>query len=195
MKMFTAQASPFGRKAVVVAREHEIKVELEMIDVYTAAFLDQHNALRQIPTLVLDDGSAIYDSHVICQYFDSIAKKPTLYPDKDRWRWQTRTALANGLAEASLNLRYQAIQPEGERSKTLTERYWARINRGIDALEADIDGLVTGGLRIDQLTAATALGHIEFRHTKEWRGRCPKLASWYDAFVQRPSLATTAPKG
>jgi glutathione S-transferase len=195
MKMFTAEASPFGRKAVVVAREHEIKVELEMVNVYEAAFLDRHNPLRQIPTLLLDDGSAIYDSHVICQYFDSIAKKPTLYPDKDRWRWQTRTALANGLTEASLLLRQQVILPEGERSKTLTERYWGRINRGIDALESELDRLAAGGLRIDQITAATALGHIEFRHTKDWRGRCPKLAAWYDAFIQRPSLASTALKG
>jgi len=195
MKMFTAEASPFGRKAVVVAREHEIKVELEMINVYEAEFLDQHNPLRQIPTLLLDDGSPLYDSHAICQYFDSIARKPTLYPDKERWRWQTRTTLGDGLAFASLLLRQQSILPENEKSKTLMDRYRGRLERAIGGLEAEADKLAAGSLRIDQITAATALAHVDFRHTRDWRARCPKLAAWFDAFSQRPSMVATAMKG
>jgi glutathione S-transferase len=194
MKLFTAEASPFGRKTVVVARELELKVELEMINVYEAAFLDRHNPLRQIPTLLLDNGSAIYDSQVICQYLDSSARKPTLYPDKDRWRWQTRAALGQGLAEGSLLLRQQSILPEAERSATLMERYRGRLARAIDALEAEAERLAEGGLRIDQITAATALAHVEFRHGRDWRARCPRLTAWFEAFSARPSMVATALK-
>lgn len=195
MKIFTAEASPFGRKTVVVARELEIPVELEMVNVYEAAFLDKINPLRQIPTLQLDDGTAIYDSSTICQYLDSLSRKPTLYPDKDRWRWQVRTSLANSLADASLLLRQQSILPDGERSKTMMDRYLPRIHRAIDALEAQAEALAASGLRIDQITAATALAHVDFRHTRDWRSRCPRLAVWFEGFSQRPSMVATAIKG
>ncbi|MBM3482508.1 MAG: glutathione S-transferase [Alphaproteobacteria bacterium] len=195
MKIFTAEASPFGRKTVVVAREQELAVELELVNVYEATFLDKINPLRQIPTLQLDDGTAIYDSAVICQYLDSIARKPTLYPDKDRWRWQVRNALADGLAQVSLLLRQQSILPDGERSKMMMDRYTARLHRAIDGLEAQANALAAGGLRIDQITAATALAHVDFRHTRDWRARCPKLAAWFESFSQRPSMVATAIKG
>ncbi|MGD9536477.1 MAG: glutathione S-transferase family protein [Alphaproteobacteria bacterium] len=195
MKLYSSRGSPFARKAVVVAREHEIALDIELINVFEATFLDELNPLRMIPTLVLDDGSVLYDSQVICLYLDDIAGKPTLYPDKDRWSWQTRASLAHGLTEASVALRLQQVLPEAERSKTQIDRFSARLDRAIDALEAAADRLAAGALRIDQIGAACALGHVDFRHTEAWRTRCPKLAAWYDAFRQRPSLAETVPVG
>lgn len=194
MKLYTAGTTPFGRKVSIVALEHEIKLDPQIINVYEASFLDAINPLRQIPTLALDDGTVLYDSDVICLYLDSIAKKPTLFPDKDRWTWLTRCSLAKGLTEASVAFQGQKTLPENERSKTLHDRHWTRINRAIDALEKEADALATSTLRIDQIAVSCGLGHIEFRHTKEWRGRCPKLAAWYESFAKRPSLVSTAPK-
>ena len=86
------------------------------------------------------------------------------------------------------------VLPENERSKTQVDRFRTRIDRAIDALEADAGRLAAGPLRIDQIGAACALGHVDFRHTREWRGRCPRLAAWFEAFSQRPSLLATVPK-
>ena len=66
MILYNGPTSPFGRTARVVSLELEIPVEERIIDVYAATFLDPLNPLRQIPTLVLDDGRAIYDSREIC---------------------------------------------------------------------------------------------------------------------------------
>jgi glutathione S-transferase len=193
MKLYSSGGSPFARKAVIVAREHEIALDIEPINVFEATFLDGLNPLRMIPTLVLDDGSALYDSQVICLYLDDIAKKPTLYPDRERWSWQTRASLAHGLTEASVALRLQQVLPENERSKTQIDRFSARIERAIDALEADAR-LAEGPLRIDQIAAACALGHVDFRHTRDWRVRCPRLAAWFESFSRRPSLLATVPE-
>ncbi len=194
MKLYTAGTTPFGRKVSIVALEHDIKLETQIINVYEAAFLDAINPLRQIPTLVLDDGAVLYDSDVICQYLDSTAKKPALFPSADHWRWLTRCSLAKGLTEASVAFQGQKTLPENERSKTLYDRHWTRVNRAIDALEREIDAIASGPLRIDQIAIGCGLGHVDFRHTKDWRGRCPKLATWYDGFAKRPSMIATAPK-
>ena len=78
MILYNGPTSPFGRVARVVSLELGSAVEERVIDVYSATFLDDLNPLRQIPTLVLDDGQAIHDSRVICAYLDSVSGRPTL---------------------------------------------------------------------------------------------------------------------
>ena len=39
------------------------------------------NPLSKIPCLITDDGIAVYDSRVICEYLDSLAPSPRLIPD------------------------------------------------------------------------------------------------------------------
>ncbi len=71
--LYNGPTSPFGRMARVVALELGIPMEERVIDVYTAEFLDAFNPLRQIPTLVTETGVPIYDSRVICSYFDAVS--------------------------------------------------------------------------------------------------------------------------
>ena len=54
------------------------------------------NPLNKIPTLILDDGTALYDSRVICEYFDTLHDGPRLFPADAGARWTAlrRQALA-----------------------------------------------------------------------------------------------------
>lgn len=70
MILFNSPTSPYGRATRLVALELGLPVEEEVIDISAAVFLDSHNPLRQIPTLLPHDGRAIYDSRVICAYLD-----------------------------------------------------------------------------------------------------------------------------
>ncbi len=191
MKLYTSPTTPFGRKVGIVARELGIAVDEETINVFEAEWLDESNPLRQIPTLVLDDGTVLYDSHVICAYLDSASEKPSLYPEPGDWVAMRRASLANGLIEASVQFQLQKILPEDEQSARWKTRVETRMNRVIDQLEQETSALGAGGPRIDQITAAAALGHVEFRHTKSWRDRCPRLAEWFDKFSRRPSMVET----
>ena len=42
------------------------------------------NPLNKIPTLFLDDGTALYDSRVICEYLDTLHAGPKLIPSRSR---------------------------------------------------------------------------------------------------------------
>ena len=77
--LYNGPNSPFGRKTKITSLVHEINLEEKIINVQEADFLDKHNPLRKIPTLLIDD-LTIIDSDNICIYLDSISKKKTLFP-------------------------------------------------------------------------------------------------------------------
>ena len=72
--LYNGPNSPFGRKTKVTSLVQEIHLEEKIINVYEADFLDKHNPIRKIPTLVVND-LTIMDSDNICLYLDSISKK------------------------------------------------------------------------------------------------------------------------
>jgi len=195
MKLYAGPTTPFGRKAAIVAREHGIAIDEVACNPFESEELAQINPLKLIPALALDDGTVLHDSHVICEYFDTIGSGPSLYPEADKWAWKTRMTLGHGLAEASVQLQLQKVLPEDEHSETLMERYRGRIGRSVTQLEVEVDALAAGEFRMDKVTTVCGLGHLGFRHGDGWREQCPRLAAWYDVIMTRPSLAETAPHG
>lgn len=195
MKLYTAPTSPFGRKAVIVAREHGIDFEEENCNPFDSDKLSEINPLRLIPVLQLDDGSVLCDSIVICEYFDSIGKGPTLYPDAERWAWGNRMIMGHGLGDASVQLQLQKVLPDEERSKTMMKRYQERISRTLTLLEKQVLALSEVEIRIDKVCVVIGLGHLEYRHGGKWRVEAPKLSAWYDDAMKRPSFLQTSPSG
>ena len=115
--LYNGPNSPFGRKTKVTALAQEINLEEKIINVYEADFIDKHNPIRKIPTLVINQ-SSITDSDNICLYLDSISKKYTLFPKKNYWEIMNATSIANGLMESVLERRMETIRPENEKSKS-----------------------------------------------------------------------------
>ena len=194
MKLYTGPTTPFGRKAGIVAREHGIAIEEEVCNPFESGDLAGLNPLKLIPVLVLDDGAVLHDSHLICEYLDSIGAGPTLYPEAGRWLWRTRMMVGHGLADASVQLRLQQVLPEAEQSDTLKARYQGRMARAVAALEKEADALTQGAMRMDKICAVIGIGNMEFRHGEGWRDDAPNLAAWYDDAIERASFAETEPK-
>ena len=194
MKLYTAPTSPFGRKALIVAREHGIELNEETTNPFESNQLARLNPLKLIPVLMLDDGTVLLESSLICEYLDSIGTGPTLYPKANQWLWRNRMMIGHGLADASVQLRLQQVLPDGEQSATLKARYAKRMARAVAALDSQTEALAEEGTRMDMICAVMGIGHMEFRHGKDWRNDAANLASWYDDVITRPSFAETAPK-
>jgi glutathione S-transferase len=192
--LYNGPTSPFGRMARVVSLELDHPLEERVIDVYNAEFLDALNPLRQIPTLVTAAGVPIYDSRVICSYFDAVSGRPSLVPPALRWEVETRWALAIGIMEAGLQRRMEMVRPSGEQSPGVITKLEVRINRAVDRLELDSVEIRAAGVRMDALAAAVALEYTDFRFTSVWRQRCPGLAGWLQEFSPRPSMTRTRPR-
>lgn len=191
--LYTGPTSPFGRLAGAFIRETGAPVEEQIVDVYSATFLDAINPLRQIPTLQLDDGTAIFDSRVICRYIDALTGANLMGGDH-AWQVETRWALANGIMEAGLQRRMEILRSDTERNMAVIAKLEQRIDRAIAHLETTAPVLPHDQPRIDALATAVALEYTDFRYTRDWRDSSPRLAAWLAQFGERPSLARTRPR-
>lgn len=179
---------------MATALELGLNAENKVINVYEAEFLDQTNPLRQIPTLILDDGRAIFDSRVIVAYFCSLRPGRRLNPIDERWDVQTRWALAVGLMEASVGRVMELRRPEAQRNSLQLEATEWRISNAISYLEANNENICSDTPRIDRIASAVALEYIDFRLNIDWRECAPHLAEWLKTETERPSMAQTRPR-
>jgi len=191
--LYNGPNSPFGRKTKVTSLVQEINLEEKIINVYEANFLDKHNPIRKIPTLVVN-GLAIMDSNNICLYLDSISKKNTLFPKKNYWEIMSITSIANGLMESVLERRMESIRSDNEKSKNFINKQEIRIIRTIKWLENNWHNYNDGYLTMDQIAIACALDYTMFRFNDKWKTDSPKLNKWFGNFVEKDFMKSTLPQ-
>ena len=191
--LYNGPNSPFGRKTKITSLVQEINLEEKIINVYEANFLDKHNPIRKIPTLVIN-GLAIMDSNNICLYFDSISKKNTLFPKKNYWEIMSMTSIANGLMESVLERRMESIRPDNEKSKNFINKQEIRIIRTIKWLNNNWNNYDDSYLTMDQIAIACALDYTMFRFNDKWRTDSPKLNKWFSNFVEKDFMKSTLPQ-
>lgn len=202
MKLYVSPASPFGRKASVTIAElglgaRVVQEPATVTPVSRNEDVARGNPLGKIPTLILDDGSSLYDSPVICEYLDQLSGVPRLFPAVGPARWSAlrRQALADGLMDAAILLRYeQALRPEALRWQEWMVGQTAKVTGALDAMEAEAEGF-GDAFDIGHVAIACALGYLDLRFDHlQWRGGRPALAAWFAAVSLRPSMASTTPR-
>jgi glutathione S-transferase len=197
MKLHHSPASPFVRKvlACAILRGIEDRIEIVATDPHVSPpQLLADNPLSKIPCLITDDGIAVYDSPVICEYLDAIGEAEPLFPpagSKARLAAQVRHALADGIMDAAVARRMRAGKPVDEVRAHFLDRQKAAVERGLQVLEADPpEGLSD----IGAVAVGCALGYLDFRFADEpWRAAHPRLAAWFEAVSMQPAMARTAP--
>jgi len=200
MKLFYASASPFVRKVMMLAIETGIADDIELVRVAVAPTnpnpdVCADNPVGKIPTLVRDDGGALYDSRVICEYLDTLHGGTPMFPEHGETRWTAvrRQALADGIMDAAVNARYETfLRPEALRWTDWVEGQMGKVRRGLDVLEGE---RLNGILDIGTIAIACALGYMDFRYPDEgWRDSRPGLAAWFEEMSARSSMTGTVPE-
>ncbi|HJS91756.1 MAG TPA: glutathione S-transferase N-terminal domain-containing protein [Steroidobacteraceae bacterium] len=200
MKLYSSPTSPYARKVRISAHELGLSQKIELISIALSP-INPHDALRssnplgKLPALITDEGEALYDSPVICEYLDSLAGGNRIFPPLGPARWTAlrRQALADGILDAAVLTRYEeTLRPKELRWQQWVDGQWLKMRTGLDALERET--LDEAALDIGTISIACALGYLDFRFASEgWRTSRPRLAAWAAAIARRPSLATTLP--
>ncbi|WP_305806830.1 glutathione S-transferase N-terminal domain-containing protein, partial [Stenotrophomonas sp. YIM B06876] len=141
--------SPFARKIRMLALEVGLADRLEEVHVtVTPQTVNPQvgalNPLGKIPVLVRDDGEPLYDSPVIAEYLDSLHCGSPLIPvrGESRWRALRHQALADGLMDAAVLLRYEtALRPQALRWDDWANGQQAKIEAALDELAVEVDAL------------------------------------------------------
>ncbi len=201
MRLLYQTHSPFARKALVFAHEAGIADRIEVIHQETSPtrrneVVFAENPLGKVPVLVRPGLPAIFDSDVICAYLDGLHEGRKLIPPEGETRWRAlrEQALAQGLADAGIALRWETVRrPEALRHAPLRDGYAAKLVCGYDWLERELD--VAAPIHVGHIALATCLSWLEFRELPGFRARRPKLSRWLDEFQARPSMRATPLSG
>ncbi|MBV9550001.1 MAG: glutathione S-transferase family protein [Alphaproteobacteria bacterium] len=196
LKLYTNAATPFGRKCEVIAHELGLKLEIIKTLPMQQPEFRRINPLGKIPALVLEDGSVIFDSPVICEYLNHRGGGK-FFPGMNifrhntgRWKSQVLQALGDGIAEAAVNyviLGREPTPPEAWRARQLEA-----VNAGLDVAERT---KFAEPPTIGEIAIACAIGYVAFRLPDlDWKSSRPKLAAWYARMCDYPAMRATEPK-
>jgi glutathione S-transferase len=197
MKLHWSPRSPFVRKVMVAAHELGLADRINTVRTVVAMAkpaleLLPENPLGKIPTLVLADGTILYDSLVIMEYLDSLAGGGRLVPRDGMARFVElrRHALANGLLDLLILWRNERDKPHP--LPALLDAFAVKANSALGAIDAEIDAISATPVGVAQITFAIAGDYMDFRFADlGWRDRAPRFAAWQARFRDRPSMQAT----
>ena len=202
MKLLASLASPYTRKVRVVLAEKKIECDLQLVDVAPIDnAVNAHNPLGKIPTLILDDGTPLYDSRVIVEFLDSASPISRLIPEETRDRVAVRRweALADGVVDAGILVRSEGMRDKKERSKAWVDKQVARMQRGVEQLARDLgEKNFCHGERysLADIALGCCTGWLDFRKPGEidWCNQYAPLAQHYKKLMERPAFVDTVPQ-
>ncbi|MBK3745968.1 glutathione S-transferase [Paraburkholderia aspalathi] len=195
-KIFYSPASPYSAKVRMAA--HYVGIPVESVTVSTANEPEEllaANPLGKIPTLVTDDGAAVFDSRTITQYLNR-ASGNKLFPRNAEKRLEAERleAIADGLCDVLLVHVYERrMRPEEKVHQPWLDLQWRKAERVLDLLN-DAPPRLGTKLHGGHLALAAALGYLSLRFEGKWERGRPKLKRWLKRFEEvQPELAKLLP--
>jgi len=200
MKLHWSPRSPFVRKVMIVLYETGMQDRVTLVR--TPVAMDQpnlnllvNNPLIKLPTLVLDDGTSVYDSRVICAYLDSLAGA-NLLPTEARARLVTerRQALGDGLLDVLLLYRQERHKPPARQTPAWLDAFGLKVRAVLAALEQETPALQAASFDLGLIAIGCALCYLDYRFTDvPWRNTHAALAAWHHRFNARASVVRSQP--
>ena len=202
MKLIGSLASPYVRKVRVVLAEKKLECIFELEDVWTAdTKIHQCNPLGQVPCLIMEDGSPMFDSRVIAEYLDTLTPVCKLLPPNGRDRADVKVweALADGVADAAMLVRLEkTLRPPEQQSAAWMERQMGKVHAGLAVMSANLgeSPFCRGNhYTLADVAVGCTLGWLSFRFPDiGWRDDYANLAKLFDKLSERASFKDTQPR-
>lgn len=200
MKLFITPNSPYARKVRIVLLEKRIECEMVEVDLSSPdSPVPAHNPLGKIPTLLLDDGTALYDSPVITEYLDKKTPVMHLIPAAKRIEVRRWEALADGICDAAVAVVMEGRRDPAKRDEQVVARQRLKVERGLRVLSEDLGGnkwCVGNSFGLADIAVCCTLAYLGARMPEcNWREMYPNLAALFARLLERPSFASTTPPG
>jgi glutathione S-transferase len=137
---------------------------------------------------------------VIAEFLDSVSPISKLIPEGTRDRLAVRRweALADGVTDAGILVRYESMRDKNEQSPAWTDKQLARMRRGMAQMAAELgERTWCHGDRysLADIALGCCLGWLGFRKPGgvDWHKDYPALARHYEKMMERPAFADTVP--
>lgn len=199
MILYWSARSPYVRKVMVCA--HELGIEDRIKRVTRVASADgsysefaKINPVGQIPAMVLDDGTVIPNSTVICDYLATNFGGPSMLPDSGRERLDVmrRYGFGEGVIDKAIRWVSENLRPKELKSEKIAAASRQSVSQTLDLLERETHGWPRERFDLGDIAVCCSLGYLDFRHAMfDWRSEHPRLAEYYAHHAARPSMMAT----
>jgi glutathione S-transferase len=191
-KLLYAAASPYSAKVRMAAAYAGIKLEAAVVDTNARPpELVDNNPLGKIPTLLADDGEAIFDSRVITQYLNRQSGN-SLFPRSAAKKLEAEKleALADGICDCLIAHVYERrFRPEDKIHEPWLDRQWTKVERALGQLDANPPKLPKQ-INAGHIALRATLGYLALRFAGKWEREHRKLVRWARKFDEKfPELA------
>ena len=211
IKLYHLDRSPFGWKVRFALAEKGIPYEgiIPRNKSEDPAFA-KLNPYRLTPVLEVEDGRALYESTVICEYLEDVKPQPALLPEEPFERARMRLledttdqylyAALRELRAAQFDYQPPVLirRPEAAVDAHALAGATAKVHDHLARLERELEGKTwVGGSQftLADITLAPALtGALELLGLLPDAARYPNLAAWRDRIAARPAYAASKPK-
>lgn len=195
MPLLCSPASPYSSKVRMAARACGYAIEEQLVSTADEpGVLLRANPLGKIPTLMLDDGRAFFDSSVIVRFLDK--QKGGLFGTRheDILANAQLEALADGINDAALSIIYEKrFRPPEAVYEPWLEKQWRKIERALASLEHAPPQLQQSA-GIGAIALRVALAYLALRFRGQWEDRHSGLVRWAATFDEAfPDLLDCLP--
>jgi glutathione S-transferase len=199
MKLLGSDTSPYTRKVRLVLLEKRLPhTYLVTPPREPNSPVVQANPLGRVPTLLLEDGTPVYDSPVICEYLDTLNDQPVLIPRDDppaRMRVRRWEALADGIMDSAVAIRIESLRPAERQDAGLLTLHGNAIARALTLAEHQLGArpwCEGEALTLADVALVSALLYLDLRQPDlNWRGQHPGLATWAARLLARDTVRST----
>ncbi len=198
-RLLMTERSPYARKCRILLLEKEVAFDAILDGPNEAGSrVAEHNPLGKVPVLLLDDGRAIYDSPVICQWIELHHPRPRMYPTDgeeriEALRWE---ALSDGIADAAVAVFLEGRRDYSKKDDAMLEHHRKKIARALEEADRGIGErahCVGDSFGIGDAALVSALGYVRLRAPDMFERGYPMLEAWEERVSARRSVQETKP--
>ena len=202
MQLLANTTSPYVRIASISLIEKGLNIAPTLVDAWADdPRLLQANAASRVPTLILEDGTALTESLLIVQWLEQTRTLPVYESliGSDPEGVLSRTGIALGVIDAAVHtiITRKVTAPVLFDETPVGLRRRRTMAEGMQRLETiAAQGLMAadGIPRLDAIAAVTAIDYLDFRFAGEsWMPSLPHLASVSLRLRDRRSFSETMP--
>lgn len=193
MKLIGNYLSPYTRRVAISLTALEIPFEIDLLSPFNRPGpVREHNPLIRIPTLVLDNGEALFESHVILDAIDQIVgPKRSLTPCQGKKRRQVMkvTAVGTGSCDKAVWALYEGrFHPPEKIHQPWIDHNESQVLSGLSFLNKIAEPIVNRGwmagtksMSQADITSVVAFSFVNaVRPNLEVTERVPFLAKFAD---------------
>jgi len=201
LQLISATPSPYARKVRIVLAEKGIPFELlTEVPWDSTTKTPLYNPLEKLPVLILEDGSAVYESHYILEYIEAKfpMTTPMLTAETDEKLFAKKVeVVVDGMCDALVLLFFEKQRTQGTQSEEWKARQMRKVDGGFKALAEWVGKkqfIIGDKFGHADVAVGSVCGYIDVRFSEyPWRKNYPDLAKYIDGLNERESFKETVP--